>query len=105
MVHADMQNKGKSLLALAREEVTQTKTLSLWFSRFASRIARLVGHPYMFLIAVVLLIVWGAEQQILPLFGHLAIDYQYQHHHRDISGRISYSKHAKPRRKSPAPEA
>src|SRR5438105_3048632 len=61
MPNVDMQNKGRSLLALASEEVTQTKTLSLWFSRFASRIARLVGHPYMFLIAVILLIVWGAS--------------------------------------------
>jgi low affinity Fe/Cu permease len=61
MVQADIQNKGKSPLAQAREEVTQSKTVRLWFSRFASRIARLVGHPYMFLTAVILLIVWAAS--------------------------------------------
>lgn len=61
MVQSDTQNKAKSPLAQAREEVTQSKTLRLWFSRFATRIARLVGHPYMFLTAVVLLVVWAAS--------------------------------------------
>jgi low affinity Fe/Cu permease len=43
----------------ARKQVAQTSTVSLWFSRFASRTAQLVGHPYMFLLAVVVLVVWA----------------------------------------------
>jgi len=35
--------------------------MSLWFSRFASSTAQLVGHPYMFLFAVVVLVVWAAS--------------------------------------------
>jgi low affinity Fe/Cu permease len=33
--------------------------MSLWFSRVASRTAQLVGHPYMFLFAVVVLVAWA----------------------------------------------
>ena len=36
-----------------------------WFSRFASKTAQLVGHPYMFLLAVVVLIFWAISG---PLF-------------------------------------
>ena len=61
MAHSNLQQKGKTPLGVAREEVTQTKTLRLMFSRFASRIARMVGHPYMFLVAVALLIVWAVS--------------------------------------------
>ena len=35
--------------------------MSLWFSRFASRTAQLVGHPYMFLGAVTVLAVWAVS--------------------------------------------
>ena len=35
--------------------------MSLWFSRFASKAARLVGHPAMFLGAILTLVVWGAS--------------------------------------------
>ena len=49
----------KSPLDQAREQVIKTNTMSLWFSRFASRTAQLVGHPYMFLLAVVVLVVWA----------------------------------------------
>ena len=51
----------KSPLQMARQEVAETTSVSLWFSRFASGTARLVGHPYMFLRAVVLLVVWAAS--------------------------------------------
>ena len=61
MVQSGVQSKLKSPLGVARDEVMQTKSLSLWFSRFASRTARLVGRPFMFLVAVVLLILWGAS--------------------------------------------
>jgi low affinity Fe/Cu permease len=43
----------------AREEVANTSGSRFWFSRFASRTAQTVGHPYMFLFAVVVIVVWG----------------------------------------------
>jgi low affinity Fe/Cu permease len=49
----------------ARKQVARTNTVSLWFSRFASRTAQLVGHPYMFLAAVIVLLVWAVSG---PLF-------------------------------------
>ncbi len=45
----------------ARKQVAQASTISLWFSRLASRTAQIVGHPYMFLFAVVILVVWAAS--------------------------------------------
>ncbi len=33
--------------------------MNLWFSRFASKTAQVVGHPYMFLVAVVILLAWA----------------------------------------------
>jgi low affinity Fe/Cu permease len=61
MVQSDQISKPKSSLGVARDQVTQTKNWNLQFSRFASRIARLVGHPYMFLVAVILLLLWAAS--------------------------------------------
>jgi low affinity Fe/Cu permease len=43
----------------ARKQVVQANTVSLWFSRLASQTAQLVGHPYMFLFAVMVLVVWA----------------------------------------------
>ncbi len=43
----------------ARKQVTQANTVNLWFSRVASRTAQLVGHPYMFLLAVIILVIWA----------------------------------------------
>jgi low affinity Fe/Cu permease len=45
----------------AREQVAKSNTLSLWFSRFASRTAQLVGHPYMFMFAVAVLVLWAVS--------------------------------------------
>jgi low affinity Fe/Cu permease len=45
----------------AREEVRKAGGINLWFSRFATDTAQFVGHPYMFLFAVVVLIVWAAS--------------------------------------------
>jgi low affinity Fe/Cu permease len=45
----------------ARKQVAQTNTVNLWFSRVASRTAQLVGHPYMFLAAVVVLVAWAVS--------------------------------------------
>jgi low affinity Fe/Cu permease len=49
----------------AREQVAQVNSINLWFSRFASRTAQIVGHPYMFLFALLILLVWAASG---PLF-------------------------------------
>ena len=35
--------------------------MSLRFSRFASRTAQLVGHPYMFMLAVFVLVLWAVS--------------------------------------------
>ena len=48
----------------ARKKVTQTSGLRFWFSRFASRTAQLVGHPYMFLVAVLVIVVWALSGRI-----------------------------------------
>ena len=45
----------------AHQEVVQSNNVNLWFSRFASRTATLVGHPYMFLTAVVVLVIWAVS--------------------------------------------
>lgn len=48
----------------ARKQVTQTSGLRFWFSRFASRTALLVGHPYMFLAAVLVIVGWALSGRI-----------------------------------------
>ena len=48
----------------ARKQVAQTSGLRFWFSRFASRTAQLVGHPYMFLVAVLVIVVWALSGRI-----------------------------------------
>lgn len=58
--------KADSHFSQAREQVARSSTMSLWFSRFASRTAQLVGHPYMFISAVVVLVVWAVSG---PFFG------------------------------------
>jgi low affinity Fe/Cu permease len=45
----------------AHEQVRKSGGLNLWFSRFASNTAELVGHPYMFLLAVVVLVMWAVS--------------------------------------------
>jgi low affinity Fe/Cu permease len=45
----------------AHEQVRKSGGMNLWFSRFASSTAQVVGHPYMFLFAVVVLVVWAAS--------------------------------------------
>ena len=55
----------KTPLSVAREEVADRKTVNLWFSRFASKTAQIVGQPYMFLFALMVLILWAASG---PLF-------------------------------------
>jgi low affinity Fe/Cu permease len=48
-----------SALSEAREQVAKSSTLNLWFSRFASKTAQIVGHPYIFMMAVLIIVVWG----------------------------------------------
>jgi len=45
----------------AREAVRKTSGVNFWFSRFASSTAQVVGHPYIFFVAVVVLILWAAS--------------------------------------------
>jgi low affinity Fe/Cu permease len=45
----------------AHEQVRTSGGLNLWFSRFACSTAQIVGHPYMFLLAVVVLVIWAAS--------------------------------------------
>ena len=45
----------------AREEVRRTSGMNFWFSRFASSTAQVVGHPYIFMAAVVVLVLWAVS--------------------------------------------
>jgi low affinity Fe/Cu permease len=45
----------------AHEQVRKSGGLNLWFSRFASSTAQIVGHPYMFLFAVIVLVIWAGS--------------------------------------------
>ena len=54
-----MPKSAKSPLREAREQVAKTSTVNLWFSRFAGRTAQIVGHPYMFLFAVAVILLWA----------------------------------------------
>jgi low affinity Fe/Cu permease len=63
--HAQATPEQTSRFLEARKQVAQASTVSLRFSRFASRTAQLVGHPYMFIAAVIVLLVWGFSG---PLF-------------------------------------
>ena len=54
-----MPKKLKSPFTEAREQVIASSAIHLWFSRFASRAAQLVGQAYMFLLAVAVIIAWA----------------------------------------------
>src|SRR5437016_1719101 len=54
-----MPKKLKSPFTEAREQVIASSAVHLWFSRFASRAAQLVGQAYMFLLAVAVIIAWA----------------------------------------------
>lgn len=43
----------------AKEEVKKASGINFWFSRFATQTSQVVGHPYMFLIAVAVIAVWA----------------------------------------------
>ena len=45
----------------ARDEVKKSGGINLWFSRFASSTAQVVGHPYVFFAAVVVLLLWAVS--------------------------------------------
>jgi low affinity Fe/Cu permease len=64
--------KVPSHFARTRQEVARTNTTGLRFSRFASRTAQLVGHPYMFMLAVAVLVLWA----ISGFFFHFSDTWQ-----------------------------
>jgi low affinity Fe/Cu permease len=43
----------------ARQQISKAGTVNFWFSRFASRAAQFVGHPYVFFSALAILVIWG----------------------------------------------
>ncbi len=43
----------------ARQQISKAGTVNFWFSRFASRTAQIVGHPYVFFSALAILVIWG----------------------------------------------
>ncbi|HEY1937941.1 MAG TPA: low affinity iron permease family protein [Candidatus Angelobacter sp.] len=45
----------------AHEQVRKTGGINFWFSRFASSTAQVVGHPYVFFAAVVVLLLWAVS--------------------------------------------
>lgn len=58
--------------AEARDQVRKSSGINLWFSRFASSTAAMVGHPWMFILAVIVLVVWA----ISGLFFHFSDTWQ-----------------------------
>lgn len=57
--HSGPNGLAKSPLHQAHAEVVKKNSVNLWFSRFASKTAHVVGQPYMFLCAVVILLAWA----------------------------------------------
>jgi low affinity Fe/Cu permease len=49
----------KSLFIEAREQIMEAHSLDLLFSRFASKTAKIIGNPVVFLCALVTVIVWA----------------------------------------------
>ncbi|HZD93003.1 MAG TPA: low affinity iron permease family protein, partial [Candidatus Sulfotelmatobacter sp.] len=45
----------------AHEEIKKSSGINLWFSRFASSAAQVVGHPYVFFAAVIVLLLWAVS--------------------------------------------
>ena len=45
----------------AREQIRKASGMNLWFSRFASSTAQVVGHPYVFFAAVLVLLLWAVS--------------------------------------------
>ena len=54
-----MAQTPKSPLSQVRDQVVRTSNVRLWFSRFASRTAQLVGHPMAFFASIVMLLIWA----------------------------------------------
>jgi len=56
-----MAGKHRISYVQAREEVKKTSGMNFWFSRFASSTALVVGHPYVFIAAVLVLVLWAVS--------------------------------------------
>jgi low affinity Fe/Cu permease len=54
-----MTQNGRKRYTEAKEQVKKTSGINFWFSRFASQTAQVVGHPYMFLVAVIVIAIWA----------------------------------------------
>jgi low affinity Fe/Cu permease len=54
-----MPQRSRTRYTEAKEQVTKTSGLNLWFSRLATETAQVVGHPYMFLVAVIIIAAWA----------------------------------------------
>ena len=54
-----MHPHSKSLIAEAREHVAASSSLKLWFGRFATKTAVVVGRPYTFFLAVGVIVAWA----------------------------------------------
>ena len=65
-------NSNGHALGEVRKQVARSNSASLWFSRFASRTAQLVGHPSTFILAVVVLVLWAVS----GLFFHFSDTWQ-----------------------------
>lgn len=52
-----------------------------FFDRFAKAVTRFAGSPIMFSVAVLAVLVWALSGPYFKLFGNLAANYQYRHHH------------------------
>ena len=65
-------NSNGHALGEVPKQVARANSASLWFSRFASRTAQLVGHPSTFILAVVVLVLWAVS----GLFFHFSDTWQ-----------------------------
>lgn len=45
----------------AREQISRIGTVNFWFSRFATRTAQIVGDPYVFFAATLVLLLWAVS--------------------------------------------
>ena len=55
------EGKRTTPLAEARKQVARTHTVNLWFSRFAGGTAEIVGHPFVFIAAVAIIVIWAVS--------------------------------------------
>lgn len=67
------------------------------FARFCQALSNWAGSSKTFLLAIVLIGVWGDHRAVLPLQRHVATHHQHVDDHHHVPDGISYPKYAKPR--------